>query len=261
YYLDPAFHTELTLSLAQAWFLYLPLRRVVRAGLHRFRLMRSLLYQVAALLHTELAPHLIDTEIEVDEQRSEIFATLVECWHRGRLATVHYRRPNASRPTEMVIAPYWFEPAVWTDAFYLLAGLRRRNGSFSPLTLKLDRIQRIEMHSESFERPDSEMLLTSIEKTWGTWLDDEHGAVPVRLRFHNRQLDRLRETCWHPTQRLTLAPDGTVIWDAEVAEPQEMLPWIRGWGPDVEVLEPADIREQVASEATATARLYGRNAG
>ena len=52
-------------------------------------------------------------------------------------------------------------------------------------------------------------------------------------------------------------PDGSLIWRAKVAEPQEMLPWIRGWGADVEVLEPEDLRERMVGEARRLAEAYG----
>ncbi len=35
-----------------------------------------------------------------------------------------------------------------------------------------------------------------------------------------------------------------------------MTPWIRSWGASVEVLEPADLREELAAEARALANLY-----
>jgi CRISPR-associated endonuclease/helicase Cas3 len=46
-----------------------------------------------------------------------------------------------------------------------------------------------------------------------------------------------------------------------VAEPQEMLPWIRGWGADVEVLEPEELRETLMGEAKVMAELYGWRVG
>jgi len=52
-------------------------------------------------------------------------------------------------------------------------------------------------------------------------------------------------------------PDGSLIWRARVAEPQEMLPWIRGWGADVEVVEPPSLRERMMGEARRLARVYG----
>ncbi len=46
-------------------------------------------------------------------------------------------------------------------------------------------------------------------------------------------------------------------WSAEVAEPQEMLPWIRGWGADVEVIEPTELRDEMIREAKRLAKRYG----
>jgi hypothetical protein len=51
--------------------------------------------------------------------------------------------------------------------------------------------------------------------------------------------------------------DGSLIWRARVAEPQEMLPWIRGWGADVEVVGPKDVRERMMGEARRLASVYG----
>ena len=42
-----------------------------------------------------------------------------------------------------------------------------------------------------------------------------------------------------------------------MAEPQEMLPWIRGWGADAEVIAPAVLRETLMGEARAMAEIYG----
>jgi len=48
-----------------------------------------------------------------------------------------------------------------------------------------------------------------------------------------------------------------IFWKARIAEPREMLPWIRGWGADVEVMEPQPLRDEMIGEARALARLYG----
>ena len=41
------------------------------------------------------------------------------------------------------------------------------------------------------------------------------------------------------------------------AEWREMLPWIRGWGADVEVLDPADLRDEMMGESKRLASIYG----
>jgi len=67
----------------------------------------------------------------------------------------------------------------------------------------------------------------------------------------------VRETQWHRSEQVTEQPDGSLIWRAWVAEPQEMLPWIRGWGADVEVIKPTELRDRMAGEARRLSRVYG----
>jgi predicted DNA-binding transcriptional regulator YafY len=66
----------------------------------------------------------------------------------------------------------------------------------------------------------------------------------------------VRETRWHPNEQVAEQSDGCLLWSAAIAEPREMLPWIRGWGADVEVLEPQDLRERILSELTQTVENY-----
>ncbi|MCC6800489.1 MAG: WYL domain-containing protein [Anaerolineae bacterium] len=259
YFLDANYQPAIRLSLAQAWFLYLPLRRMVRAELHRMPLVRCLLHQIASLLHEEIAdqlfPDLIQEEVS---ERDQIFTRLVECWRKQQHVELRYQRPNADRASTLVVAPWWFEPTVWSDAFYLICGFERASGKIEPLTLKLDRILSAKSLNTRFERPSGREISHYLEHTWGIWVG-EQSPVQVKLRFHNRQFQRLQETRWHPTQDMWLERDGSVIWQVQISEPQEMMPWIRGWGADVEVLEPDDLRQQIAAEAEATARLYGRS--
>jgi CRISPR-associated endonuclease/helicase Cas3 len=50
--------------------------------------------------------------------------------------------------------------------------------------------------------------------------------------------------------------DGSLLWRAQVAEPLEMMPWIRGWGADVEVLEPENLREAIEKEVHGLMDVY-----
>jgi len=43
-----------------------------------------------------------------------------------------------------------------------------------------------------------------------------------------------------------------------VAHTLEMKPWIRGWGPDCEVLAPEELRKEVAEELAEAAKVYRR---
>lgn len=82
----------------------------------------------------------------------------------------------------------------------------------------------------------------------------------MRLRFSSFVRKRVEETRWHPSERKEIDDEGRLIWTAEVDALQEMLPWIRGWGADCEVLEPQDLRDQMTGEAARLARLYSQQA-
>jgi CRISPR-associated endonuclease/helicase Cas3 len=68
----------------------------------------------------------------------------------------------------------------------------------------------------------------------------------VRLRFSRRVTPRVKETVWHPSQTVP-----------QIAEWREMEPWVRGWGADVEVLAPADLRDSVIASLRQAAAQYG----
>jgi proteasome accessory factor B len=71
----------------------------------------------------------------------------------------------------------------------------------------------------------------------------------------------VRETTWHPSQRLREEPDGALRFEVTVAGPIEIRLWILSWGDAVEVLEPAGLRADVAAtHARAAARYEGASA-
>ena len=124
-------------------------------------------------------------------------------------------------------------------------------------TFKIERIEKAEPRLERFEIPEDFDEAELLRYAWGIWYGEKE-PVRVRLRFAAGQATRrVKESIWHPTQKLEDLPDGGVIWQAQVAEWQEMLPWVRGWGAEVEVLEPEGLRQKVLGDIRAAAEMYG----
>lgn len=86
---------------------------------------------------------------------------------------------------------------------------------------------------ESYQLPASFDPREYLSSAWSIWTSD-HEPVDVILRFNARVARRVQETRWNRSEQVEAQPDGTLIWRAQIAEPKEMLPWIRGWGADVE---------------------------
>ncbi|MDL1920964.1 CRISPR-associated endonuclease Cas3'', partial [Chloroflexi bacterium CFX5] len=81
----------------------------------------------------------------------------------------------------------------------------------------------------------------------------------VVLRFSERVKARVLETRWHPSQQTRDDPEkpGSLLWEVQVADTLDLLPWVRGWGADVEALAPKELREALEREVKKMARVYG----
>ena len=71
----------------------------------------------------------------------------------------------------------------------------------------------------------------------------------VRLHFFQPQAHYAAERTWHPSQKLEPQPDGSLIMELTVGDLGEIKRWLIGWGAEVEVLEPTDLRESLRHEA------------
>ncbi len=122
-------------------------------------------------------------------------------------------------------------------------------------TFKIERVERIELLQESYSVPHDFDPVALFENAWGIWFTEEEPVI-VKLRFSQRVAARVRETCWHTSEQITELENGDLLWSASIAEPREMMPWIRGWGADVEVLEPQNLREMIFNEVKNLSNLY-----
>jgi predicted DNA-binding transcriptional regulator YafY len=191
---------------------------------------------------------------EADHQQ-RILEILGRSWAEGRIVQITYRPLRSRRSFDQPFAPYLLEPSGIGFAVYAI-GLAGSPGVLR--TRKVERIERATLTDETFEVPadfDPNKLLAG---AWAIWFDEGDQPQRVTLRFSHFVAKRVRETRWHPSQHIDEDAEGRVIWTAEVDALQEMLPWIRGWGADCEVLEPKELREQMIGETARLARLYGQ---
>lgn len=203
--------------------------------------------------HLRLSADVMDDEAQRHDPRYlEVLETLTIAWAEARKVHLWYRG-DQGRINEFVFAPYFIEP-------YAVGQTTHVVGVFDPqakrITFKLERIERIEPLPDGYTIPahfDPGELLAN---AWGIWYTDGKPET-VTLKFHPRVARRVKETRWHRNEQVVEQPDGSLIWEAKVAAPQEMLPWVRGWGADVEVLQPKLLREELMGEARAMAELYG----
>jgi predicted DNA-binding transcriptional regulator YafY len=65
----------------------------------------------------------------------------------------------------------------------------------------------------------------------------------IKLKFPPHTRDNILERECYPNQKELLLQDGSVVISFESDLNMILIGWIRGFGPDVEVLEPPELRE------------------
>ena len=78
----------------------------------------------------------------------------------------------------------------------------------------------------------------------------------IRLRFSSRVARNVSEIRWHKTQQVISNPDGTIDMYLTVSGFREIVWWILGYGPEVEVLSPPPLRDLVRTYAEKTLAIY-----
>lgn len=182
---------------------------------------------------------------------SQIFEAIALGWVTHHQVHVLYTPPR-SKTLEWTFEPYLLEPSGVGRTIYVLGRCMQLD---QLRTLKLERIQHAEMLKKSpFEIPDDFDGPALLKKAWGVMYGDEQ-LIEVRLRFSHYVTRRVKETLWHPSQRLIDTPAGCELI-LQIGDTLEIENWIRSWGSDCEVLEPGNLREKILEDAQRTVRNY-----
>lgn len=258
YYVDENYFVAFKLTPEESELLAISLERsLVHYGAN-WSVIRSLIHKLNSKMTDSLGDLLI---ARFDKERGESpadrwFKTLARA-KRDRIAVwVDYHPLNRSEPTRWKIRPHRFFANSFSDGLYVLCDGTREHSNYIPLTLKFDRILDVELTTERFGIVEQAQFAERDGHSWGVW-SVAQDSVPVTLRFDPRHYDRLLESVWHPTQRISVEASGEVLFSVEVAEPQEMLPWIRSWGAGVTVLEPESLRQRLISGLLRMIDAYG----
>ncbi|MEF3274679.1 MAG: CRISPR-associated endonuclease Cas3'', partial [Chloroflexus sp.] len=223
--------------------------------------------QALARLAPRISHHVLQSADMMDDvtQRSDpvyqsVLERLTEAWATEHKVHIWHQSESNEHINEYLLSPYFVEPYAIGQTTYVIgqARLLRKHGSSSDklFTFKIERIRQAEITSEPYRIPDEFDPRAYLSSAWGIWTT-EWNPIEVVLRFTPRVARRVQESRWHPSEQTELQADGSLIWQAQIAEPKEMLPWIRGWGADCEVVRPEWLRNKLVKEIQTMAQMYG----
>ena len=78
----------------------------------------------------------------------------------------------------------------------------------------------------------------------------------IVLEFDASVVERLKESIWHPNQKLEDLKKGRARLTMSLNSTLEIQSWILSWGPKVKVIAPASLAESIAASAREMAKQY-----
>lgn len=251
-------HIPIPLDLTEVMALYFSrgLMRVLKNTVF-YESLESFFHKIKATLPDETIQYLekIEQSFEIGSKPYKRYDQLREVVDRISQATVDrqiieidYYTMSRKKKTRRKVAPYkiWF----FDGAFYLVGncGLRKDIRIFA-----LDRIKSLKLTAETFEIPEDFKVEDFMQTSFGVF----HGKPQkVRIRFAAEVAGYIREKTWHNTQKIKPQKDGSIVFEARVAGTDEIKFWLMSWGSKAEVLSPANLRDEMLSEAEAMLQNY-----
>jgi proteasome accessory factor B len=78
----------------------------------------------------------------------------------------------------------------------------------------------------------------------------------VHLHFRRKVAGNVAEVQWHPSQKVRWNDDGSIEFHVRVDGLGEITWWILGYGDEVEVVAPVELRRRIAAVAAKVARKH-----
>jgi len=252
-YILPPVSFSLFEALAAFLALRLSLRQTDKNNPH----IEKALTKIARTLPESLAKYM-EAGIEAIHQKpanpefTHLFEQVALAWTTQRQMKIGYQSLQSDEVREWILELYFVDMTGIGYSTYVI-GHAVRKGKEGIFTFKLDRIKSAEVLDENFDIPESFNVTSLLSAAWGIVWGDE---AEIKLRFSPKVARRVKESIWHPSQKIEDSKDGGCVMTLRIGSLLEVTPWIRSWGPDVEVLAPADLRNVFTQYAEELHRIY-----
>jgi len=184
--------------------------------------------------------------------KSELIDQLLIAIEDCRATFITYHSSRSSEPLTYPVEPYGM--IEHRGSLYLVGHSQQHD---EVRHWKVDRIEAVEVTKFPFQRPADFDLEKHLTGSLGVF----HGKanVRVRVRFAASAARYLREKRMHASQRVTDRRDGGATVEWTLSSTVEAKSLILSFGAAAEVLEPAELRAEIAAEVATLAKTYATN--
>ena len=189
----------------------------------------------------------------IDRTFISVLENLTEGWIKHKAVRLEYNSPNHKELRIYEVGIVRILPNRLGGTFVVLTFQKKEK---KLRLFRIDRIKKVILLDEKFELPLNYEVEKKLDQAWSIWFRDKD-PVAVVLKFSSKVAGRVKESQWHSSQKITNLEGGELLAEFEISQPDEMYPWIRGWGVDVEILEPDYLRQRFIEEIREMGKKYG----
>jgi len=186
--------------------------------------------------------------------QTELIDQLVQATEERRIVLMTYQSLRSTEPTSYDVYPYGL--TYHRGALYLV-GHSPDHGAVRHW--KVNRIQGVELSGLRFNPPEDFDLRGHFAKSFGVFQGE--GEVHVQIRFAPGVARYVEESAWHASQQLVRQKDGGLLAEFDLSGTEEIKGWVLSFGEHAEVLEPEELRKEMAEEVGSLMEVYGAGRG
>lgn len=158
---------------------------------------------------------------------------------RSRLEILYFTKSRNERSTRIVSPQRLIH---YKENWYLVAWCHKAG---APRVFALDSIEAAKVLKEPAVEADKATVDAMVGKDFGIY----SGGVRkwAKLRFSALQARWVEAEVWHPEQKASHLDDGSLVLEVPYSDQRELLLDVLKFGPEAEVLDPLELREEVRS--------------
>lgn len=179
-----------------------------------------------------------------------IFKSVLRALTQEKILTFDYKSPAAGEYNRRTAEPHHLQ--YYQGSWFLLAWCFKAQDWRK---FYLSRMGNASITNDIFTpRPKTEWQ-HHLEGAFGIYQGSDH--IRVRLKFSASRAPWIQEQKWHEKQEMKLLSDGALELTLPVADLREIHLRVLQYGPDVEVIEPEELREMIKEDIGRMMELYG----
>lgn len=192
---------------------------------------------------------------------SDALEKVAKAWFEGHRLQFQYQAVNGRgglRTNELEV--YFIEVHPENLALYAIGMETTYHNSVR--TFKLARMKNLQiLRDTTYTTPGSFDPQAFLKHAWGITGQSDGATVNVTLRFLNSVVSRIEEG-GYPNMEKRVLPDERIevrftAGTDKTGLPLEVLVWVRGWGANVEVVEPQALRQRWLEDCREVVARYG----